>query len=650
MDILELNLKNYRPYRDVKFDFRADNGHIHIVEGPQGAGKTSFHRAVQWVLYGDTPAPNYRTHWNNIAREKDEPAEVQLKIEDDRGRVHIVERRLVDTDHGTKKAKDEIRVIKGDGNEETGGDAEDWINERIPEDLKDFFFLDGEEIQSRIDEGDEIKDDIETVLKHTAILNARDDLKTLRKDRYESRKRELEDEIDERSEINEKIDELENKRDDYISEKSDKEEELEEAEEQLEEMQELLSERNDELMGELNELDEKIPDLVSKHNRKQEELQTALENLHLGIIDSEVESLLDQLDDEEEELNEKNKLAQRSDIFDELINESRNEGKCVICGSEDFEHLEFAANGEGTKESQNEIQSRLVALRGVKSTLQNRPEFDTNPAEVETEATDIKEELEQKKERREEIKSELGDITTEDGEEIEDTINGLEDLIDDIEREIQEADDKIDELNQEIERLQGQKAELAGNSELDDLEEKISTVNSLLEDLRDVREAHIQRKRDKIKDEMGEIFDKVSQSEFIRDKYKEIDFKGDPHEEDEYVIQLIQRNGEPKDMTNRKPSAGETQLAALSFIFGLNKYANYATTIVFDTVAGRLDLENSKAQGEFFASLDDPIILLVHDGELQKLRGAIEQDIGRHYELKPDMEDQQTITTIKEVT
>ena len=103
-------------------------------------------------------------------------------------------------------------------------------------------------------------------------------------------------------------------------------------------------------------------------------------------------------------------------------------------------------------------------------------------------------------------------------------------------------------------------------------------------------------------------------------------------------------------MTNRKPSAGETQLAALSFIFGLNKYANYATTIVFDTVAGRLDLDNSRAQGEFFASLDDPIILLVHDGELQKLREAIEEDIGRHYELKPDTEDQQTITTVEEVT
>jgi hypothetical protein len=147
---------------------------------------------------------------------------------------------------------------------------------------------------------------------------------------------------------------------------------------------------------------------------------------------------------------------------------------------------------------------------------------------------------------------------------------------------------------------------------------------------------------------MNEIFKLVSQSEFIRDRYQGIDFKGDSDSADEYVLQLLKQNGEPKDMTNRPPSAGETQLTALSFVFGLNKYANYSTTIVFDTVAGRLDLANSHAQGEFFNSLDEPIVLLVTDAELYKLADAIDGSIGAHYMLRPIEEEGGTYSQMEE--
>jgi len=92
-------------------------------------------------------------------------------------------------------------------------------------------------------------------------------------------------------------------------------------------------------------------------------------------------------------------------------------------------------------------------------------------------------------------------------------------------------------------------------------------------------------------------------------------------------------------MANHEPSAGESQLTALSFIFGLNKYARYSSTIVFDTVAGRLDLTNSKAQGEFFSSLEDPLLLLVTDSELRDLGDAVKDEIGAHYRIKPDGKD-----------
>ena len=649
MKVLELNLQNYKPYRDALFDFRSDDGHIHIVEGPQGAGKTSFHRAIQWVLYGDTPAPNYRKHLNYLAQKEDEPAEVELKLQDERG-VHIIQRSLTDLDHGTKKAQDELLIIEKGETEITGSDAQDWINERIPKDLKNFFFLDGEEIQDRIEEGDEIKEDIETVLKHTAILNARNDLQTLLKEGYQAKRKEIEGDIDERDELNERIERKEDQIAEARGEIAGKEEELEDAESNLEDLREKLSDRNEALMDDLDELDEKIPDLVSDRDDIQRSLQESYEGLHLGILEEDIEKLIENLEEEAEHLEQENDKAHRSEVLTEVAEESVVEGKCLICGSTHVGAVDSSQFDIDVDLSQAEIQTRQVEIDGKCSTLKSRPDFDTNPSKLETKLDEINTELEEKRTEREETKQELGGISGTDKTELDDTITGLESHIQRLEDEIEGKEDKIDGWQQDIERLHSQKAELRGNPDLDEVADKIGVVESLLDDLSDIREEHIQRKREKIKEEMNRIFERVSRSEFIREKYIGVDFKGDPHEEDEYVLQLIKETGEPKDMTNREPSAGETQLTALSFIFGLNKYANYSVTIVFDTVAGRLDLDNSEAQGEFFASLEDPLILLVHDGELQKLRSAINSDIGRHYRLRRGEENNETVTTIEEVT
>ena len=91
-------------------------------------------------------------------------------------------------------------------------------------------------------------------------------------------------------------------------------------------------------------------------------------------------------------------------------------------------------------------------------------------------------------------------------------------------------------------------------------------------------------------------------------------------------------------MTLHEPSAGEAQIVALSFIFGLNSLAEYSATIIFDTVAGRLDLTNTEAQAEFFSSLDEPIVLLVTDSELRDLNESahFKNSIGTHHQIELD--------------
>lgn len=644
MILRNVKLKNFRPYRDIEFDFSDPDGHIHIIEGPQGAGKTSFHRAIQWGLYGDTQAPNYRENWNNLARENDEEMFVELTFRDV-GETFIVRREL-DLDsvsHDRKRIWDNLRVIAGGEEEYTEDDAQDWINSRLPEDLKDFFFLDGEQIREQVTKGHAIKEDVETVLKHTAILNAREDLEDVLYKRYQENLKQLEGEIEERDELNEEIDELEEERKELRSEVDELDDERIKIRDELIDLREMLEDQETGLMRELEELEDKIADLVGDKTAAEDNLREAWEKLPIGILSEEIDQVLEDLREEKSELRSKQQDVHRHDIISDLAAEAAEEA-CPICGNTDVQTVDGSAVTVDSDTSIDKIEERIVQLTEFIGIMEDIPEFETPPSEFENLLMELKSDIDDKRARRKELTQELGGAQGTDKDELEDTIDSLESQIDTIEDDIEDIQKEIEEIDDEIADLTDEKQGLAGGMEIDELNAKIEATGSALEALKTVRDAHIEKKRDQIRAEMNDIFELVSRSEFISTRYKGIDFSGDPEDDDKFVLQLIRKDGTPKDMTEGLPSAGETQLTALSFTFGLNAYANYSTTIVFDTVAGRLDLDNSHAQGEFFASLDDPIILLVHDGELAKMENAIEGHVGRHFKLTPEGEAGQTFT------
>ena len=639
MDIQYVEFKNFRPYREADADFRSDDGHIHVIEGSQGAGKTSFHRAVHWGLFGgEGPTYNYKTNWNDDARdENEEEMFVEIQFVDS-NTSHTLRREISNFNHNQQTAKESLKLFAGE-EEKSGNEAQEFIYSRIPEDLADFFFLDGEEIQKLVDDdkGREVKSEIEKVLKHTAILNSRDDLNTLLDDKYNKDLRGLEKEFEERQEIIEEIKDLQERKSSIRSDVGDLEKKQSKKEESLEKAREMLEKRNKEAMEEIKNLEGDIQDISSDIMDRAGELQSSWEILPMGILSEEIENQIDDLAAEEERLGAKLDDTRRQELVQELTSEAA-EGECPICGCPDCSPEPVEIDNLEGEDRSDKIQSRLVQCRNRRETLEDVPLFNRGdvPSAIEEDLIDLRSERQGLTDEKEELIEEYGgEITDSEKGELQDSISDLEDRIDDIESEIDEKEDKIEEIERKIKSLQEDKSEMAGSSEIDRLEDKIDVAETVKEKLKAVREAHIQEKRDKIRDEMSGVFDKVSQSEFIRERYDRIDFKGDPQDDDEYVLQLVEEDGTRKRMSDHPPSAGETQLAALSFIFGLNKYARYSTTIVFDTVAGRLDLENSRAQGEFFSSLDDPLILLVTDAEYQKLGEEMKEQIGTHHEIKP---------------
>ncbi|MFK5604647.1 AAA family ATPase [Haloferax volcanii] len=650
MKLRHIEITNFRPYRDVEIDLTNTDGHIHIIEGPQGAGKTSLHRAIQWGLYGGKGAvTNYKSNFNETAAtNEEEDMGVRIKFKEN-GRDHILEREIERFNHERPSAEERVvLIIDGDTRHE-GEDANDYIRDLLPEQLKDFFFLDGEKIQDLIDDerGMRAKKDIETVLKHEAIINARDDLEALISDRFETERDRIESEREERSELDDEIADLREEKRDLKERQEELKEERAEVAGDIDATREEIERYDEELIKRLNELDDEIRQLESDKQDALEQMQQSWSDLHVGILASTIEDAVDQLRDRQARFENLRTALQKQEIVESLRKEAK-EGKCPICGNGHVESVADAHVGEEVDASEVELTREITDCRRKSSTLRDAPLPPMSPNQAAANVQELRDQIRDKEGEREEVMSEYGGRPEEGQKErLESNLQSLEEKQRDLDEEWSEVRGSLEEIDDRIESKRNQKRRKDGQQAYNAILDKIEAAETAIDHLDNIRREHIEQKRDGIKDKMNDVFGVVSQSEFIRGRYQGIDFRGDPGDEDSFVLELVKTDGTRKAMEDRPPSAGETQLTALSFIFGLNEYAKYSTTIVFDTVAGRLDLQNSRAQGEFFTTLDEPIMLLVTDAELQKLEPAIEDDIGVHYRIRPTSQMDSDLKEVK---
>lgn len=641
MKLQSVKIVNFRPYRDSHLDLTDRDGSIHVIEGDQGGGKTSLHTAIQWGLYGgDGPGTNYSEHWNERAKqEQQEEMSVEIKFKEGE-RSYTLIRKIDRFNHTQSRAYEETKLI-GNTNTYSDEEAQNQIEEILPEQLKEFFFLDGERIQRLIEEdaGQQVKREIETVLKHRTIINAQDDLEDLLEDRLIPRRNKIEEEASERDEIVQEISEYR----DQIKELNEKNEEdrdkIQEKNSILEETREELEDLNEEKIEEINYLEDVIQDLQKDKVRILSELNESWKELRYAILFDDVADLKQELKRQIKEYDKQLSEIERNQIIYELTEEAR-EGDCPICGNEDIEYLKQHDHEDHDDDLKEQITEKIVELREMRDRLDSVEVPDDAPGDKQVRLEEITSEIEDKKKQRDKLLEELGGVPDESEKDtLERNITQLETDISNLRDDIGDREKEIQKKNQEIKKLENKREERSSNKDLEEVNDKIEAAKTAIEKLKTIREKHVREKRMKIQDEMNEVFNQVAQSEFMTERYQGLDFRGSPDEDDSYVLQLVEVDGETKDMINHQPSAGESQLTALSFIFGLNKYARYSSTIVFDTVAGRLDLTNSEAQGEFFASLNEPLLLLVTDSELRDLGDSVQEEIGAHYKIKPDGKD-----------
>lgn len=655
MNIQSIEVTNFKPYRNESLDFTDGDGNIHIVEGDQGAGKTSLLQAVRWALYGADKEVNYKTLWNSQAREDgDEEMSVHLKFRA-RGSSYDLERSVERFEHHNEAAPDSLELYTGPGSEKDVH-PEEIIDSFLPEELSEFFFLDGEQIQNLIDyedegeyadgnssqglDSDEVRENIEQIIQDTRLRFAIDDVRRTINKRYDDKINDARKEIEEREDKEQELEQKKSEIEDTKSEISDVESEIENIDKQIEQTENFLEEQQDEKLQKIRNTEDEIAELKQKKSEKADDLRDSWRSFPeaalTDVIQQKETSLKQEIDTTKDEIEN----IQKAELM-----EQAKMGTCPICGfdGDPDSDSEIDPPGHGIEE----MWDHVVRCRDRLTRLEDAGVQDyTIPSNPASELERIDSRIDEKEADLSDLQDKVNAVGGEDEiEQMEDSLENLRERRGKLVERKSNLEDELDVLQDEKQSIDEEILDLANDSELNEVREKKSAAEEVLSNLKDVRQAIIREKREEISEEMNKIFEEVAESEFIRNRYSGIQFK-DGSDGRDYAIQLVERtpgeDGEsPRDMTLHEPSAGEAQIVALSFIFGLNTLAEYSATIIFDTVAGRLDLTNTEAQAEFFSSLNEPIVLLVTDSELRDLNEStsFKNNVGTHHqiELKNDL-------------
>ena len=653
MNIQSIEITNFKPYRQASATFTDGDGNIHIVEGDQGAGKTSLLQAVRWALYGADKEINYQTLWNSQAKEEgDEEMSVQLKFRA-RGASYDLERSVERFEHHNEAAPASLDLYSGPGSDRDIH-PEEIVESFLPKELSEFFFLDGEQIQNLIDyeddgeygdgnttsglDSDEVQENIEQIIQDTRLRFAIDDVRRTINRKYDSKISEAKDEIDKREEKEKELSRKESEIEDKKAEISDVEDDLEDVDNKIKETEQFLEEQKEEKLQRIRNIQDELSELRQKKENVAEELRESWraypEAILTDVIQSREKSLKQEIDTTKDDI----EGIQRADLI-----QKAEEGTCPICGYEGTP--DTGSEVDLPDQGLEEMWDHVVKCRDRLTRLEDAGvENYTLPSSPASELERLDNRIDNREGDLSELREEVNAVGDEDDiDEMEATLEGLRERRGQLAERISNLEDELDELQEEKQSIDEEILDLADDSELDEVREKKQAAEEALSNLQDVRRNILEQKREEISEEMNEIFSEVAESEFIRNRYTGIQFKEDSDDRG-YAIQLVERGPEegddelPRDMTLHEPSAGEAQIVALSFIFGLNSLAEYSATIIFDTVAGRLDLTNTEAQAEFFSSLDEPIVLLVTDSELRDLNESahFKNSIGTHHQIELD--------------
>ncbi|MFD0824437.1 AAA family ATPase [Neobacillus sp. M.A.Huq-85] len=638
----EIKLKNFRQYfqeQGIEFS-RSSNRNVTVIHGENGSGKTALLNAFSWCFYGKLDLPNAKDIINEHAVKVVEPnKEVECSVSikfSDHDKMYNLKRRVVvrkDRNGSVYYGEPEVFLdYKRNGNLETISNPTDEINRILPENLRTYFFFDGERIDnlSKDNSAGEIKNAIkkimgleilERAIKHTGDASTR----------FRSELKNYGD--PETINLIEEIERLETEKQEFESRRELQVSNLEVTKKHIKEIENKLKfiEGSQQLQKEKEQKDDELDQVQSDLKKVQKEIREAVSKS--GYLAFSYTAI----NQSEKVINEKESEGfgipgiRSSSFIDDLI----ERGKC-ICGveiKEDSTHYEHLLKIKEFLPPQS-LDSAIINFKsGIKIVKDARQKFYEHLKELKQKEIKLQGIERRLREEINEIKSQLNE---KDSEEISGLVNKLEKLEEtqsQTEREIGGIDLKIKQLSTKLaekEKEQKKVSSIANKAQL--AQKRIEACHTLIktmEDIYNIREGLV---REQLQERITRVY-----KQFLRKGY-EITLS------DKYELNVVNQNNNKVGM-----SQGERQITSLSFIGAIvdlareqfkkeNKSAfeeGGIYPLVMDSPFGALDSDHRERIAKGIHKLSDQVIVIVSTSQWHgEVEGQMKELIGKEYHLK----------------
>jgi DNA sulfur modification protein DndD len=599
-----ITLKNYRQFRDAELVLGEPREYdIHLVIGKNGTGKTNLLNAINWCLYGDEPHLHLNSQklpLHNTKAEESRP-EVAVEIwssrEDGKKLGFIRERR---------GGPEEVRFLveSSGGYEPYPRDAfERNVSRLIPQEIRSFFFFDGELLDNYFKNFPQIRGEINRFARIDVLDRIKDTLGKLT-EKFAKDIRDGGKELEVLSEIEKlrgQLGKYKKQIEQLDEEKRGLVEEINKLEEELKNQPnvESLITRQKSLEKERKKTEEKL-------GEKREEKRLVVTRLAKVVFLGEAVTKALRLAEEKRKRRELPPPVNTT-----LLVGALRDGICPVCRRLlDPESRKNIVSVLQEVQDSTLVGNRLLELERILTKLRTKVESGVKELQhLEEEIAKLEEDLKKQKEEIGNIKNKLESCNV---EEVKRKTRMLEEKKQRRDYLLQKQGEckafkeayerSLEQRKKEYEDLLKKRATSEESAQISGICQKASRA--------------LEGARKRILEEIRKEIERVAQETFFRLLWKRESFKSVQIRED-YTIEVFDRDGRN---CLGSLSAAERELLALSFILALHSLSGFQAPLVVDTPLARVSDEHREnfAEALLEVSRDKQIILLLTPAEFSK--------------------------------
>jgi DNA sulfur modification protein DndD len=596
--ISSISLSNYRQYSGTQvLDFKIDKiKNVSLILGKNGAGKSNLLNAITWCLYGieihkskdkydSSGMPVINTSaLKRLKNNQNITAEVIIHLITDTGPWTI--KRTLD---GGKSALGDfyfdeaskltvIHPVYGQDKIDKGDDTQILINNLLPEALKNFFFIDGEQLREffKISTPENIAKAIDIVSQLELVYKAADHLSKVENNLRKS----VKNSTPQLEKVQKNIESTQKKSLELKSTIKQIEKQKEKDHEEIAKVKEFLKTHNSTVIASLeNErqlLEIDISKLKEQIRKKEYQRNSYLVEIAPFIyLKKEIEQTYKIM----EEKVEKGELPPK--IKETFIKELLEKGHC-ICGNELIGAARKTLEEYSKKVTLSELSEiSIVGKTTIEDIFSSLNEFPEKIDTLNEEIDEFKDQLEKKERRIEHISDEIKEYNIAEIRRYEERRDELSQLIAKNEQilllqssDLSTFDTTLKELKEEEER------ELSKDKKNNTLKEKLTLVQSSLKVLANAETIIKTKIRKQVEKNLNENFKTL-----IRKKTAFSSISID----EKYDVKVHHIDG--YNVINDL-SAGEYLILGLSFMSALMTISGFQAPVIIDTPLGKIDDEH----------------------------------------------------------